>query len=91
MNPTELNNWGLGLDDVRTLIGAATVNRPKGSISQKDKSFFVSNDFIQLLKAEEYRPLIIAYRNEAASGADLGDVWPKSPTRSKTCARPGSY
>jgi multidrug efflux pump len=71
VNPTELNNWGLGLDDVRTLIGASTVNRPKGSISQKDKSYFVGTTD-QLLKAREYRPLIVAYKNGAP--VRLGDV-----------------
>ncbi len=71
VNPTELNNWGLGLDDVRTFVGSATVNRPKGSLTQKDKSYFVSTTD-QLLKAQEYRPLIIAYRNGAP--VRLGDV-----------------
>ena len=71
VNPTELNNWQLGLDDVRTLVGSATVNRPKGSISQGNKSWFVGTTD-QLLKAPEYRPLIIAYRNGAP--VRLGDV-----------------
>ncbi len=66
-----MNNWGLGLDDVRTLVGSATVNRPKGSLAQKDKSYFVSTTD-QLLKASEYKPLIIAYRNGAP--VRLGDV-----------------
>jgi len=30
VNPTQLNNWQLGLDDVRTMIGTATANRPSG-------------------------------------------------------------
>jgi multidrug efflux pump subunit AcrB len=71
VNPTELNNWGLGLDDVRTFIGTATVNRPKGSISQGNKRYFVGTTD-QLLKAREYRPLVIAYRNGAP--VRLGDV-----------------
>jgi multidrug efflux pump len=71
VNPTELNNWGLGLDDVRTLVGSATANRPKGNIAHEDKSYFVATTD-QLLKADEYKPLIIAYRNGAA--VRLGDV-----------------
>jgi multidrug efflux pump len=71
VNPTELNDWGLGLDDVRTFIGTATVNRPKGSIAQGAQSYFVGTTD-QLLKASEYRPLIIAYRNGAP--VRLGDV-----------------
>jgi len=64
VNPTLLNNTGLGLDDVRTMIASANANRPKGQISDGAQSWFLSaND--QLLKAKEYRPLIIAYRNGA--------------------------
>jgi multidrug efflux pump subunit AcrB len=71
VNPTELNDWGLGLDDVRTFIGTATVNQPKGSIVQGAQSYFVGTTD-QLLKASEYRPLVIAYRNGAP--VRLGDV-----------------
>jgi multidrug efflux pump subunit AcrB len=71
VNPTELNDWGLGLDDVRTFIGTATVNQPKGSIAQGAQSYFVGTTD-QLLKAKEYRPLVIAYRNGAP--VRLGDV-----------------
>jgi multidrug efflux pump len=71
VNPTQLNNWQLGLDDVRTMIGTATANRPKGSVSEGTKSWFLSTTD-QLLKAKEYRPLIVAYRNGAP--VRLGDV-----------------
>jgi multidrug efflux pump len=71
VNPTQLNNWQLGLDDVRTMIGTATVNRPKGSISQGAQNWFLGTTD-QLLKAKEYTPLIVAYRNGAP--VRLGDV-----------------
>jgi multidrug efflux pump subunit AcrB len=74
INPTLLNNFGLGLDDVRNMLSTANANRPKGQISTKEHSWFLSTDD-QLLKASEYRPLIIAYRNGAPVRiSDVGTV-----------------
>jgi multidrug efflux pump len=74
INPTLLNNFGLGLDDVRTMIGTANANRPKGQISTKDHSWFLSTDD-QLVTSSQYRPLIIAYRNGAPVRiSDVGTV-----------------
>jgi multidrug efflux pump len=33
VNPSKLNEMGLGLEDVRTLLMAANVNNPKGQLS----------------------------------------------------------
>ena len=33
VNPTALNNNGLGLEDVRTALAAANANRPKGALA----------------------------------------------------------
>jgi multidrug efflux pump len=64
VDPTLLNNPGLGLDDVRAAIVAANTNRPKGSISNNDRAWVIqTND--QLFSAAEYKPLIIAHRNGA--------------------------
>ncbi len=74
INPTLLNNFGLGLDDVRTMLSTANANRPKGHISTNDHSWFLSTDD-QLLKSSDYRPLIIAYRNGAPVRiSDVGTV-----------------
>ncbi len=74
INPTLLNNFGLGLDDVRTMISTANANRPKGQISTKDHSWFLSTDD-QLVTSAQYKPLIIAYRNGAPVRiSDVGDV-----------------
>jgi multidrug efflux pump len=74
INPTLLNNFGLGLDDVRTMVGSANANRPKGQISTKDHSWFLSTDD-QLITSAQYRPLIIAYRNGAPVRiSDVGTV-----------------
>jgi len=64
VNPSLLNHFGLGLEDVRTMLAAANANRPKGQLSDNKQSWMIgTND--QILKAKDYRPLIVAYRNGA--------------------------
>jgi multidrug efflux pump len=72
VNPTALHSNGLSLEDVRTALAAANANRPKGSLSgdQGRNWSLVTTD--QLLKAAEYEPLVIRYREGAA--LRLGDV-----------------
>src|SRR6202040_85399 len=71
VNPTLLNKLGVGLDTVRTALGAANANRPKGEVSNNTTSFsFTDTD--QLFTADQYRPLIVAYHNDAPGR--LGDV-----------------
>jgi multidrug efflux pump len=71
VNPTVLQHYGLGLEDVRNVLGAANVNRPKGEISDARVSRPLATTD-QLFKAKEYGPLIVAYRNGAA--VRLSDV-----------------
>src|ERR1700722_525724 len=61
VNPTLLNHYGLGLEEVRTALGAANANRPKGDVPGAKESWSIRTDD-QLLEAEQYRPLVIAYR-----------------------------
>jgi multidrug efflux pump len=64
VNPTILHHLGLGLEDVRAALGAANANRPKGSIGDEGRAWsLMATD--QLFTAQEYAPLIIAYRNGA--------------------------
>jgi len=64
VNPTALAAYGLTLEDVRTVLAAANVNQAKGSFDGTRQSYIVgAND--QLFTSAEYRPLVIAYRNEA--------------------------
>ncbi|MQT44690.1 MMPL family transporter [Pseudomonas sp. FSL R10-0765] len=64
-NTSALNNLGLSLDDLRTSLGTANVNQAKGSIDGKFQAYSIgAND--QLQSAEEYRDLVIAYKNGAA-------------------------
>ena len=65
VNPTSLYNLGLGLEDVRTALANANANRPKGRI-ENDEQVWSLGTSDQLLAAEQYNPLIIAYRRGAA-------------------------
>ena len=56
---------GLGLEDVRLALAAANANRPKGKLEDAPHIWQIGATD-QLLKADEYRPLIIAFRNGAA-------------------------
>ena len=71
VNPTALSSIGLALSDVRTALQSANALRPKGSLSGEDYSYSISSTD-QLFTAEEYRPLIVAYRN--GSPVRLSDV-----------------
>ena len=74
LNPAALNKYGIGLEDVRTMLANTNANRPKGQLANGDKTWAINtND--QLLKAEQYRPLIVAYRNGAPVRLmDVADV-----------------
>ena len=64
INPTQLNNTGLSLEDVRGMLSQQNANTPKGQLSdQRTTADILAND--QLFKAKEYAPLIVAYRNGA--------------------------
>ncbi len=65
VNPTALYNNGLGLEDVRSALSTANANRPKGELANGERTYSLSTTD-QLLKAAEYRPLIIHYSNGAA-------------------------
>ncbi len=64
VNPSLLNHYGLTLEDVRSMLAAANVNRPKGEFSGPQQSWIISTTD-QIFKAKDYRPLIVAYRNGA--------------------------
>jgi multidrug efflux pump len=64
VNPTQLNGYGLQLEDVRKAVAAQTANEAKGGISSATVHWQISaND--QLVKAADYRRIIIRYRNGA--------------------------
>jgi multidrug efflux pump len=70
-NPTVLAAYGLSLEDLRLSLSQANVNQAKGNIENARQAFIIgAND--QLMSSQDYRPIIIAYRNGAP--VRLGDV-----------------
>jgi multidrug efflux pump len=71
VNPTQLNSYGLGLQDVASMLSRQNANSPKGQIMDGATTADVTtND--QLLKAVDYMPLVVGYHNGAA--VKLSDV-----------------
>ncbi len=71
VNPMLLDKLGVGLDTVRNALNLANANQAKGQVSNRTISTsFDDND--QLFVADQYRPLIVAYRN--GGPVRLGDV-----------------
>jgi hydrophobe/amphiphile efflux-1 (HAE1) family protein len=70
-DPRTLAGLGLSLEDLRAALVSATVDQPKGAVSgPAQMRTLAAND--QLLRAKEFEPLVIAYRNGAA--VRLSDV-----------------
>ena len=71
VNPARLAANGLTLEDVRTALAAANVNQAKGSLDGSRQAFTIgAND--QLTSSDQYRNLVVAYRNGAP--VHLSDV-----------------
>jgi len=74
LNPSAMFKYGIGLEDVRAALASANANAPKGALEIDDRHLQIyTND--QASKAEQYRPLVVAYRNgRAVRLTDVGDV-----------------
>lgn len=75
LNPTALNDYGIGLADVAQAINAQNVNLAKGQLMLDPtvSSTISGND--QLFKADQYASVIIAYRkNRPVRIADVAEV-----------------
>jgi multidrug efflux pump len=72
--PQALYKYGVGLEDVRAALASANAHSPKGGIDVGDQRFQIyAND--QANKADDYKSLILAYRNGAAIHlSDVGEV-----------------
>jgi multidrug efflux pump len=63
-NPTQLAAYGLNIDDVRSTVNNGNANTAKGNFDGPSRAFSINaND--QLKTPEEYKNLILAYRNGA--------------------------
>ena len=64
VNPRQLASYGLSIETLRSAVSAANVNIAKGSFDGPERSYSIdAND--QLMTADEYRALIVGYRNGA--------------------------
>ncbi|MDE3196160.1 MAG: efflux RND transporter permease subunit, partial [Acidobacteriota bacterium] len=63
-NPTALASYGLSLEVLRTAIGSANANAAKGNFDGPEQAWTI-NDNDQISSADQYKPIIIAYRNGA--------------------------
>ncbi len=74
VNPTQLNSYGLGMQDVANMLAVQNANLPKGQISNANTtSDIIAND--QLLKANLYKDLVVGYHNGAeVKLSDVADV-----------------
>ncbi|AFL88335.1 cation/multidrug efflux pump [Terriglobus roseus DSM 18391] len=64
-NPTALASYGLTLEDVRTAITGTSVNTAKGTLNGPQQAYTIdAND--QLTSAEQYKQVVVAYRNGSA-------------------------
>jgi len=71
LNPKALYQDGIGLEDVRAAITSANAHLPIGVVEDGAQKLQVyTND--SGITADDYRPLVIAYRNGAA--VRLGDI-----------------
>jgi len=74
VNPKAVAAQGLSMDDLRTAIAAANTNQAKGSFDGPARAYTIdAND--QLRSADEYRSIIVAYKNGAPIFlTDVADV-----------------
>ena len=70
----KLAAYGLNIDDLRTTLGNANINTPKGNFDGPMRAYTINaND--QIREAKDYRSLIIAYKNGSPVRlSDVGDV-----------------
>ena len=73
LNPMQLGNNGIGLDAVRTALGNANANRPKGSFQDPTHRWAIS-DNDQIFKASEYAPIIVGYNKQTGAAVRVSDV-----------------
>ncbi len=72
--PQALYKYGVGLEDVRAALSSANAHSPKGGIDVGDQRYQIyAND--QANKSDDYKSLIVAYRNGAPVRlSDVGEV-----------------
>jgi multidrug efflux pump len=71
VNPSTLATYGISLENLRTALAGTSVNGAKGTFDGEEQNYQINaND--QLLSGDEYRDVLVAYRNGAP--VTLSDV-----------------
>jgi multidrug efflux pump len=71
VNPATLATYGISLEDLRSALTSTSVNAAKGTLDGEAQNYQInSND--QLLTGDDYRDVIVAYKNGAP--VTLSDV-----------------
>jgi multidrug efflux pump len=74
LNPQAVNHYGIGLEQVRTVLASANVNSPKGHFSYGERTWEIDASD-QIFKAADYSKLIVNYHNGAVTRiSDLGEA-----------------
>ena len=73
LNPLQLSAYGVGLEAVRTALGSANANRPKGAF-QGPQNRMLINDNDQIFKASDYAPIIVGYNQTTGAPVRVSDL-----------------
>jgi len=76
-NPTQLADYGVGLEALRAAIGTVNVNQPKGYLQDNTRRWMVSTTD-QLFGADAYAPLIVSTDRGPVSSAAASNGLPAS-------------
>ncbi|HYS19259.1 MAG TPA: multidrug efflux RND transporter permease subunit [Candidatus Binatia bacterium] len=71
IDPNRLSQLGIGLDQVRLALQSVNANTPKGEVADGSTAWAIAATD-QLFDADQYRPVIVAYKNGAP--VRLGDI-----------------
>src|SRR5690606_38498180 len=71
VDPHELASRKIGIDELSDAIQSANVNLPTGSLQGEHQTYTIQTSG-ELMKADKYEPVIVAWRNGAP--VRLGDV-----------------
>ena len=71
VDPNQLSQLGIGLGDVRKALRTVNANSPKGQLANRSEAWPIAADD-QLFDAEQYRPVIVVYKNGAP--VRLGEI-----------------
>lgn len=88
LNPSALAHYGIGPEDVRAALASANANSPKGAIEDGDRHYQIyTND--QASHADDYKNLVVAYRNGAAAHlSDIADIVDSQTSSGTPAIRP---